>query len=128
MVKSAFSIFKENMSSGITIKAEGNITPTQPTKPNNPTCNDTITIDNSTILKTNESTIYTDSIKVMSGSTDISAKVSAEAGKPQKWDAIQHKYVTIDKIDRKDVGTYKIAYTITYNDCEYNVDHQITIQ
>lgn len=128
VVKSAFSIFKANMSSGITIKAEG-VPTTTPTKPISSTCDETININDSYITKTSASTIYTDSIKVMDGkNTDISSKVYAEATKTQKWDDVQHKYITVDKIDRKDEGTYQISYKITYNDCDYNVNHKVVVQ
>ena len=130
VVKSAFSIFKANMSSGTTIKAEGMVTPTPgPVKPTPATCDETISINDSYITKTAASTIYTDSIKVIdSKNNDISSKVYASPTKTQKWDDPQHKYINVDKIDRKDPGTYQISYKITYNECDYNVNHKIIVQ
>ena len=132
IVKSSFSIFKNNQSSGLSIKvSDGAVTPVtpQPVTPSNNECNDTLSINDTYLIKTANSAIYNDSIKVVdSNNNDISSKVHATPGKKQKWDESVHKYVDITNIDTQNLGTYQIAYSIEYKECKYNVNHKIVVQ
>lgn len=119
VIKSAYSIFKDNMSSGLTINVKGNTTPTNPSDndnppggPSNPTTdtptkelkvdikNACLPISNDT-YNDEEYTKNSNPIKVTYDGNDVSDKVKIIRN--------------INTINCNSEGLYEIEYTISYN-------------
>ena len=135
VIKSAYSIFKDNMSSGLTIDVKASTPsnpsgndnpPNNPDNPNNPSTNDPPTtkelqvkIMNACLPIKNE--MYNDEEYTKTSNPIIVTYDGKDVTKDVKITRSQNE------IDRSFEGVYTIKYTITYNGLSKNVERKITI-
>lgn len=132
VIKSAYSIFKDNMSSGLTIDVKAS-TPSNPSgndnppnNPDNPSTNDPPTtkelqvkIMNACLPIKNE--MYNDEEYTKTSNPITVTYDGKDVTKDVKITRSQNE------IDRSFEGTYTIKYTITYNGLSKNVERKIII-
>ena len=125
VVKSCYSIFKDNMSTGIEITVPlNNITPTENNDTNNQKESVKIELNGDKTIELLVGEVYIDpSVKVLDDDKDVTSKATI---KTIIKSLSTKKQVT--KIDTSKVDSYEITYEVTYEKAKYTAKDKRTVK